>query len=69
MSDLALELGYEGAPGLPPRLSAHDGDPSREAGDDLEGDGGEGGSKKGWRFFFERLRRGKAWVKMNKSSG
>ena len=62
MSDLALEMGYEGAPGVLPRVSAHVGDPSREAGDDVEGGGeaeGAGERKKGWRGFVQRLRKGK----------
>ncbi|CAM9253070.1 unnamed protein product, partial [Laminaria digitata] len=52
MSDLALELGYEGAPGLPPRVTAYDGDSFRGEGDDLEERGGGGESKKGWRGVF-----------------
>lgn len=59
MSDLARELGYEGAPGLPPRVTVHEGDPPQEAGDGLELGEGEEETRKGWRGVFQRLKRRK----------
>lgn len=58
MSDLAVELGYEGAPGLPPAQK----DGRGEA--DSEGSGrgrtGDGKVKKGWRGLFGGGRRKQA---------
>jgi len=50
MSDLAVELGYDGAPGLPP---AHQDGGEANSGDSSGNERADGGkTKKGWRGLF-----------------
>lgn len=56
MSDLAIELGYEGSPGLPHSKERTEGDEDVPPDTDCSEveDGPE--SKKGWRGLFAKLR-------------